>query len=97
MGCLTPPPPPIPSLATPLFCTTLQVDKQIESGEYFLKPKEKEAAEKRARTEGQSATSLERQSKKRQEAFVVPEEERGADVKDRVREKRKREKREREE
>lgn len=40
---------------------------------------------------------MERQSKKRQEAFVVPEEERGADVKDRVREKRKREKREREE
>lgn len=68
-----------------------QVDKQIESGEYFLKPKEREHKEKRARAEEQTATSLINQAEKRAKAFIAPVESTEAEVGDRVKSKRKRE------
>ncbi|EKM59604.1 uncharacterized protein PHACADRAFT_191975 [Phanerochaete carnosa HHB-10118-sp] len=50
-----------------------KVDVQLESGEYFLKSKEKEAREARRRKEKQEEVTAEKQAK-RAEAFVAPAE-----------------------
>ncbi|WOO77829.1 KRR1 small subunit processome component [Vanrija pseudolonga] len=50
-----------------------KLDKQLETGEYFLKPKEKEAAAKREREE-RHAVAAETRRAKREEAFVAPAE-----------------------
>jgi ribosomal RNA assembly protein len=76
---------------TPSSTSHPQVDKQIESGEYFLKPKEREHKEKKARAEEQTATSLVNQAEKRAKAFVAPVESAEADVGERVKSKRTRE------
>ncbi|KAL1408456.1 ribosomal RNA assembly protein krr1 [Vanrija albida] len=50
-----------------------KLDKQLETGEYFLKPKEKEAAAKREREE-RHAVAAETRRSKREEAFIAPAE-----------------------
>ncbi|KAJ7672818.1 ribosomal RNA assembly protein mis3 [Mycena rosella] len=51
-----------------------KVDLQLESGEYFLKPHEKEAREAERRKQKQSETTAKRRAE-RAEAFVAPAEE----------------------
>ncbi|KAF9167158.1 Ribosomal RNA assembly protein mis3 [Actinomortierella ambigua] len=51
--------------------TPSKVDLQLESGEYFLKPKEREAREKERKKEVQKENSLKRQAE-RELAFVPP-------------------------
>ncbi|EIN10267.1 ribosomal RNA assembly protein mis3 [Punctularia strigosozonata HHB-11173 SS5] len=51
-----------------------KVDLQLESGEYFLKPHEKEAKEAKRRKEKQAEVTAKRRAE-RQEAFVAPAEE----------------------
>lgn len=67
-----------------------KIDLQLESGEYFLKPKDKEAKEKREKKREQEANSLAVQQSKRQEAFVAPVEAAEQTVEERVKGKRKR-------
>lgn len=50
-----------------------KIDKQIESGEYFLKRKDKEQAEKEKRDQRQKEKEVEKK-KERAQAFVPPEE-----------------------
>ncbi|KAG0243925.1 Ribosomal RNA assembly protein mis3 [Actinomortierella wolfii] len=51
--------------------TPSKIDLQLESGEYFLKPKEREAREKERKKEEQKENSLKRQAE-RELAFVPP-------------------------
>ncbi|OAX39139.1 hypothetical protein K503DRAFT_690266 [Rhizopogon vinicolor AM-OR11-026] len=51
-----------------------KVDLQLESGEYFLKPHEREARETQQRKQKQAEATLKRRAE-RAEAFVAPEEE----------------------
>lgn len=67
-----------------------KIDLQLESGEYFLKPKDKEAKEKRQKKQEQESTSLAAQVSKRQTGLVAPAEAVEASVEDRVKLKRKR-------
>ncbi|WRT65076.1 uncharacterized protein IL334_002018 [Kwoniella shivajii] len=65
-----------------------KLDLQLASGEYFLKPREKEAMEKRKKAEKQNETSIKRREE-REEAFIAPAEKREESVEER-RKKRKR-------
>lgn len=59
------------SLIEGLTRVPLQVDLQLESGEYFLKPRERAAATEAKRREAQDAITALRRAK-REEAFVPP-------------------------
>ncbi|GFZ49091.1 KRR-R motif-containing protein 1 [Saitozyma sp. JCM 24511] len=50
-----------------------KIDLQLASGEYFLKPKEKEAIEKKKREDRQKGVAEERRAQ-REEAFIAPPE-----------------------
>jgi ribosomal RNA assembly protein len=50
-----------------------KVDLQLASGEYFLKPKEKEAMERKRREERQTQVAEEKRAV-REEAFIAPPE-----------------------
>jgi ribosomal RNA assembly protein len=65
-----------------------KLDLQLASGEYFLKPREKEAIERRKREEKMHAKADEKKAV-REEAFIAPVEKVQEGVKER-REKRKR-------
>ncbi|WWC87168.1 uncharacterized protein L201_002054 [Kwoniella dendrophila CBS 6074] len=65
-----------------------KLDLQLASGEYFLKPREKEAIEKRKKAEKQYETTKARQAQ-REEAFIAPVEHKEDSVDER-RKKRKR-------
>lgn len=64
-----------------------KVDLQLASGEYFLKPKEKEAIERQKREDRQAGRAAEKRAE-REEAFVAPEERREEGVKERRKRKR---------
>ncbi|GJE84743.1 ribosomal RNA assembly protein krr1 [Phanerochaete sordida] len=64
-----------------------KVDLQLESGEYFLKSKEKEAREAQRRKEKQEEVTAEKQAK-RAEAFVAPAETAAPTVEEKRRRKR---------
>lgn len=51
----------------------VQIDLQLESGEYFLKPRERVAATEAKRREAQDAVTALRRAK-REEAFIAPDE-----------------------
>ncbi|EIW68601.1 hypothetical protein TREMEDRAFT_31674 [Tremella mesenterica DSM 1558] len=59
-----------------------KLDLQMASGEYFLKPKEREALEKKRRLEKQ-AEKAEKKKSEREEAFIAPPEKMGEKVKER--------------
>ncbi|KDN38190.1 hypothetical protein RSAG8_09693, partial [Rhizoctonia solani AG-8 WAC10335] len=63
-----------------------KVDLELESGEYFLKAKDKEAREEAKRRAKQAEATAERK-KEREEAFVAPVEEREATVQEKVKRK----------
>ncbi|CAE6425340.1 unnamed protein product [Rhizoctonia solani] len=63
-----------------------KVDLELESGEYFLKAKDKEAREEAKRKAKQAEASAERK-RGREEAFVAPAEEREATVQEKVKRK----------
>ncbi|CAE6516546.1 unnamed protein product [Rhizoctonia solani] len=63
-----------------------KVDLELESGEYFLKAKDKEAREEAKRKAKQAEASAGRK-KEREEAFVAPVEEREATVQEKVKRK----------
>ncbi|KAJ6510268.1 ribosomal RNA assembly protein mis3 [Mycena vitilis] len=65
-----------------------KIDLQLESGEYFLKPHEKEAREAERRKQKQSETTAKRQAE-RAEAFVAPAEEAAPTVEEKRHRKRK--------
>lgn len=65
-----------------------KLDIQLQTGEYFLKPKEKELAAKREREE-RHAEKTEAKRAQREEAFIAPAEEAAPSVEER-RKKRKR-------
>ncbi|KAI5122183.1 hypothetical protein M0805_007080 [Coniferiporia weirii] len=65
-----------------------KVDLQLESGEYFLGQREKEAKEARRRKEKQAEVTVERQAK-RAEAFVAPVEKAEPTVEEKLKKKRK--------
>ncbi|WVQ68928.1 uncharacterized protein L199_007137 [Kwoniella botswanensis] len=65
-----------------------KLDLQLASGEYFLKPREKEVMEKRKKAEKQMEVSAQRKAE-REEAFIAPPEKREEGVEER-RKKRKR-------
>jgi ribosomal RNA assembly protein len=67
-----------------------KLDLQLASGEYFLKPQEKEAIEKKKVEDRQAARAAEKRAT-REEAFVAPVEERVEGVKERRKRKRDRE------
>ncbi|KAL7415496.1 hypothetical protein BDY24DRAFT_383163 [Mrakia frigida] len=67
-----------------------KIDLQLESGEYFLKPKDKEAKEKRKQKEEQESNSLAVQTTKRNQGYDAPVESVEASVEERVKMKRKR-------
>ncbi|KDQ20596.1 hypothetical protein BOTBODRAFT_26600 [Botryobasidium botryosum FD-172 SS1] len=67
-----------------------KIDLQIESGEYFLKPREKEAREAAKRKQKQNETTALRQAE-RAEAFVAPVEEAEATVDEKRRRRKQRE------
>ncbi|KAL5508538.1 KRR1 [Sanghuangporus vaninii] len=67
-----------------------KVDLQLESGEYFLKPREKEAKEEQRRKEKQAEVTAERQAK-RAEAFVAPEEHAEPTVEEKLKKKKRKE------
>jgi ribosomal RNA assembly protein len=50
-----------------------KLDLQLASGEYFLKPQDREAIEKRKKVEKQNAVAVERRAM-REEAFIPPPE-----------------------
>ncbi|CAE6505143.1 unnamed protein product [Rhizoctonia solani] len=63
-----------------------KVDLELESGEYFLKAKDKQAKEEAKRKAKQAEASAERK-KEREEAFVAPDEEREATVQEKAKRK----------
>lgn len=65
-----------------------KLDLQLASGEYFLKPKEKEAIDKRKKMEKQKEIAQERRAV-REEAFVAPPEKREETVEERRKKRRK--------
>ncbi|EJD00870.1 ribosomal RNA assembly protein mis3 [Fomitiporia mediterranea MF3/22] len=67
-----------------------KVDLQLESGEYFLKPREKEAKEAQKRKEKQAEVTAERQAK-RAEAFVAPTEQAEPTVEEKLKKKKRKE------
>jgi len=67
-----------------------KIDLQIESGEYFLKPREKEAREAAKRKQKQNETTVLRQAE-RAEAFVAPVEEAEATVEEKRKRRKQRE------
>jgi ribosomal RNA assembly protein len=60
-----------------------KVDLELESGEYFLKAKEKEAREEAKRKAKQAEATAERK-KEREEVYVAPAEEREATVQEKA-------------
>ncbi|KAL1701087.1 hypothetical protein EV121DRAFT_212860 [Schizophyllum commune] len=64
-----------------------KVDLQLESGEYFLKPKEREAKEAQKRKEKQAEVSAQRQAE-REAAYVAPAEEAAPTVEEKRKRKR---------
>ncbi|KAL5488338.1 KRR1 [Sanghuangporus weigelae] len=67
-----------------------KVDLQLESGEYFLKLREKEAKEEQRRKEKQAEVTAERQAK-RAEAFIAPEEHAEPTVEEKLKKKKRKE------
>ncbi|CDZ96977.1 ribosomal rna assembly protein mis3 [Phaffia rhodozyma] len=67
-----------------------KVDLQLESGEYFLKAKDKEWKDKKAKKEEQEQTSLANQTAKRQTPFIAPTESAVVSLEERLQKKRKR-------
>ncbi|ODO03057.1 hypothetical protein I350_05902 [Cryptococcus amylolentus CBS 6273] len=65
-----------------------KLDLQLASGEYFLKPKEKEQIEKRKKLEKQQEVSEEKRVQ-REEAFIAPEEKKEDAVEERRQKRRK--------
>ncbi|KAF8529260.1 hypothetical protein BU17DRAFT_36869 [Hysterangium stoloniferum] len=61
-----------------------KIDKELESGEYFLKPREKDAREAAARKQKQAESAKKRQAE-RAEAYVAPVEEVEATVEEKQR------------
>lgn len=67
-----------------------KVDLQLESGEYFLKAKDKEAREEAKRKARQAEATAERK-KEREEVYVAPAEEREATVQEKAKRKKRKE------
>jgi ribosomal RNA assembly protein len=67
-----------------------KVDLQLESGEYFLKARDKEAREEAKRKAKQAETTAERK-REREEVYVAPAEEREATVQEKAKKKKRRE------
>jgi len=65
-----------------------KVDLQLESGEYFLKPREKDVREAERRKQKQADVTAERRAERAQ-AFVAPVEEVEAPVEEKIKKKRK--------
>ncbi|QRV87961.1 hypothetical protein RhiJN_15979 [Ceratobasidium sp. AG-Ba] len=91
-----PPPPPVKEkpkkkIYTPFPPAQLprKVDLELESGEYFLKAKEKEAREEAKRKAKQAETTEERK-REREQVYVAPVESKEATVQEKVKAKRKR-------
>lgn len=70
-----------------------KVDMELESGEYFLKAKDKEAREAAKRKAKQAEATAERK-KEREEVYVAPAEKREATIQEKFRRKKRREERE---
>ncbi|PAV20526.1 ribosomal RNA assembly mis3 [Pyrrhoderma noxium] len=66
-----------------------KIDIELETGEYFLKPREKEAKEAQKRKEKQAEVTAERKAK-RAEAFIAPIEKAEPTVEEKLEKKRKR-------
>ncbi|KAG8743977.1 hypothetical protein FRC10_011051 [Ceratobasidium sp. 414] len=66
-----------------------KVDLELESGEYFLKAKEKQAREEAKRKAKQAETTTERK-REREEVYVAPAEEKEATVQEKARKREKR-------
>ncbi|KAG8725562.1 hypothetical protein FRC09_008419 [Ceratobasidium sp. 395] len=66
-----------------------KVDLELESGEYFLKAKEKEAREEAKRKARQAEATAERK-REREEVYVAPAEEKEATVQEKIRKREKR-------
>ncbi|KAG8687375.1 hypothetical protein FRC08_011996 [Ceratobasidium sp. 394] len=66
-----------------------KVDLELESGEYFLKAKEKQAREEAKRKAKQAETTAERK-REREEVYVAPAEEKEATVQEKARKREKR-------